>query len=207
MNKQATSALPARVVGLVMAGGLSSRMGHDKAAISLDSSAYKDLLSRTASILKDVLGEVYIAGRGRVDFPCFEDDIAGLGPVGGIATGLRIAGAACFALSCDLPFMSKEVVENLLDFRNSQSTDTLMTAYKQEETGFAEPLVAIYEYGSLPYFQACAQNRLLKITRIVPEEQQKHLVYSGSNSLPFFNINYPADLEVARRILAQSNAS
>ena len=195
------------VIGLIMAGGLSSRLGYDKASISLDSRQYSDLLGRTAAILKEVIGEVYIVGREYTGYPNYLDDVPGLGPVGGIATGLRHSGAACFVLSCDLPFMTKEIVEKLLYFRNLQPENILMTAYKQQETGFSEPLVAIYEHAALPYFQTCVERRLLKINRIVPIEQQAHLAYQSHESLPFFNINYPADLEVAKRILSVVDGS
>lgn len=195
-----------RVTGIVLAGGISSRMGQDKAALTLDIAEYADLLGRTAKLLHDLLGEVHIAGRHHPVYPSFADDVPGLGPVGGIATSLRNTGAACFALSCDLPFITMDVLRRLLEFRAARPPEVLMTAYCQEETGYSEPLVAIYEPGALPYFQEAVAGRLLKINRIVPRHLQRHLAYGREESLPFFNVNYPADLEIARRVLLQQAA-
>jgi molybdopterin-guanine dinucleotide biosynthesis protein A len=44
--------------------------------------------------------------------------------------------------------------------------------------------------------------RLLKISKVVPPEHQYLIPYGVKDSLPFFNINYPADLEIARRMMA-----
>ncbi|MFQ8889542.1 MAG: hypothetical protein ACLR7Z_15545 [Bilophila wadsworthia] len=33
---------------------------------------------------------------------------------------------------------------------------------------------------------------------VIPEELRTHVPYSRSEALPFFNINYPADFEIAR---------
>lgn len=201
-HSQFSSSLAARpITGVVMAGGLSSRMGQDKTQLSLNKAEYTDLLGRTARILQEVVGAVCIVGREHPDYPSFFDDEPGLGPVGGIATCLRRTGTACLVLSCDLPFMTTQVVRRLLELRNQSPAETLVTCYVQQETGYSEPLVAIYETGAFPYFQECANKRLLKINRIVPEERQQFLVYSMEESLPFFNVNYPADLEAARRIL------
>lgn len=203
MQNASEPSLSSCVTGIVLAGGLSSRLGQDKASLTLDIAEYADLLGRTAKLLRALLGEVYIAGRHHPDYPSFFDDVPGLGPVGGIATSLRNTGKACFALSCDLPFMDLDVLRRLLDFRAARPPGVLMTAYCQEETGYSEPLIAIYEYGALPYFQEAVDGRLLKITRIVPKELQRHLPYGREASLPFFNVNYPADLEIARRVLLQ----
>ena len=85
-----------RVLGLVLAGGRSSRFGSDKALAELDG---ETLLDRATSQLRTWCNEVRIAGRerGLPDWPR-----AGMGPLAGIAAGLRHAQAHGFAsvLSC-----------------------------------------------------------------------------------------------------------
>ena len=193
------------VVGAVLAGGLSSRLGHDKALIRLKNNESVDLLGNTAAMLHAVTGSVFIVGReSRSDFPSVKDRTPGLGPVGGIATALHHAGgAACFVLSCDLPFMNAELLQRLLLKRNERPAPTLMTAYQQEDTGHIESLVSIFEPGALPFFEQCLEQNRLKVTKTVPPEAQFLIPYSLEESLPFFNINYPADLELARRLLTQ----
>ena len=57
------------------------------------------------------------------------------------------------------------------------------------------------------YFERCAAARLLKTGLVVPPEEQLFIPYSVKDSLPFFNINYPVDLEVARRIMLTLGAA
>ena len=190
------------VTGVVLAGGLSSRLGHDKAVLRLHSDGKElNLLARSAALLEGVCGKVIIVGREVEGYTCYPDDAPGNGPVGGIATALRAAGTACLVLSCDMPFMDKAVLERLLRAHAERPSGSLSTCYRQRDTGHTESLVAIYEAEALPFFQSCLAEKWLKISRVVPPERQYFLVYSAEESLPFFNINYPADLEVARLMI------
>jgi molybdenum cofactor guanylyltransferase len=78
----------------------------------------------------------------------------------------------------------------------------LHTTFLQAETGFIEALVSIYELEALPLFERAVDDGMYKLSRVVPTEQQHCLPYVQQESLPFFNVNYPADLEMARRIIA-----
>ena len=190
------------LTGVVLAGGLSSRLGHDKALIRLQNGEVADMLARTVALLWEVADNVVVIGRQQPGYTCLPDIDPGNGPMGGIATALASSpGSACLVLSCDLPFMEKSVLEHLAAKRDQRPSGTLVTAYQQEDTGHTEALVAIYEPESLPLFQHCVTNRLLKISCVIPKENQYLIPYSAENSLPFFNINYPADLEIARRMM------
>lgn len=189
------------VTGVVLAGGLSSRMGRDKARLQLMRGEEPDLLASATKVLAPCCKRVIVVGRDHPAHECYPDSIPGSGPVGGIATALAISGTACMVLSCDLPFMEEDVVKKLMACRLARPDGALSTSYRQCDTGHVESLVAIYEYESLPYFQQCAKEKLLKISRVIPPERQHFLKYSIDEALPFFNINYPADLIVARKVL------
>jgi molybdopterin-guanine dinucleotide biosynthesis protein A len=196
------SAAKAPVTGVVLAGGLSSRLGRDKAALRLHGEDKAlDMLARSAALLKCVCGKVIIVGRQIAGYVCYLDALPGNGPLGGIATALQTTGTACLVLSCDLPFMEEAVLERLLRAHEARPAGTLSTAYKQRETGHIESLVAIYEVDVLPLFETCLDSKKLKISRILSAEQQHFLTYSTEEALPFFNINYPADLKVARLMI------
>lgn len=194
--------LPA-VRGLVLAGGLSSRLGHDKASLKIHSDVgITDLLERSMGLLRAVVDDVVIVGRDVDDYPSIPDLIARKGPVGGIASALAaFPGEAVLVLSCDLPFMNVSTLRKLLQERAEAPAGTLMTAYRQAETGHKEALVAIYEPGAAPFFLDCLYADRLKVSRVVPEERQYFIEYGADGSLPFFNINYPADLEVVKRLI------
>ena len=155
--------------GIVMAGGLSSRMGRNKFRLSIHGDG-KDMLERTVELL------------------------------GGFNSALRRLQKPILVLSCDLPFMDGPTLRRLLDAREARLPGTIMTTYQQEETGFIEALVAVYEPACLPWFDAAWEQGIRKFSVVIPEELRTHVTYSRSEALPFFNINYPADFEIARRL-------
>lgn len=193
------------LTGVVLAGGLSSRLGHDKAVIRLHGEHGPDLLVRTASLLSSLVDEVWISCRpGRcVEGPYLKihDEVEGLGPFGGVMTALHAARGPVLVLSCDLPFMDRPLLERLVAARNARAPGAVMTTFLQVETGFIESLVAIYEYECLPHFQRAQREGILKLSRVVTPELRQDIPYTQRESLPFFNVNYPADLEMARRII------
>lgn len=192
------------VVGVVLAGGKSSRLGRDKAGLRFSG---ETLLAVTAALLRRVTGEVLVIGRDPrplgVDAPWRLDDLPGQGPAGGILTALRATGKPCLALSCDLPFMDEETLRGLLDARANMPGDALMTTYRQVETGFVESLTAIYEPEAAPVLAEALARGERKLTAIFPERVRRHLPYRTDDSVrarAFFNVNFPLDLVRAREM-------
>ena len=130
-----------------------------------------------------------------------EDAEPSCGPVGGIASALAHANSDCLILSCDLPFMTQNNIEKLAKAWLNRKPDTLLCAYKQAETGKIENLVAVYAKQCLPILSDRLAKKLLKISMIIPQERQEHIEYKGQDALPFFNINYPADLRLAQEYM------
>ncbi|WP_156925281.1 molybdenum cofactor guanylyltransferase [Nitratidesulfovibrio termitidis] len=200
------------IVGVVLAGGLSTRLGQDKTRLHLHGDAAPGMLARTAALLHAVTGEVWISCRGNrpcpvsetgVDGPYYRlnDEVEGMGPFGGVITALRVAQGPVLVLSCDLPFMERAVLERLLAHRAARRPGAVMTTFQQVETGFIESLVAVYEFEALPLFRQALEDGERKLSRVVPPDLREHIPYTVREALPFFNINYPADLEMARRII------
>ncbi len=191
--------------GVVLAGGKSSRLGRDKARILFGG---KDLLARTADVLRSVADEVWVIGRDPadhgLDLPWRLDDIPGKGPAGGIITALRALRRPCLVLSCDLPFLEPGHLLPLLEARSACAEPVIMTTWGQLETQYIEALVAIYEPEALPVLEAAVARGEHKLSRIIPRERRCHVPYSQEQALPFFNINYPADLALMRKLEAQA---
>lgn len=194
------------ITGVVLAGGLSTRLGNDKTAIRLYGESEPDMLSRSCALLAEVADEVWISGRAHKPhapgYLWLCDEQEGLGPIGGVMTALRAAQGPVMVLSCDLPFMDAETLRKLVTRRGDRTESTLITTFLQVETGFIESLVAIYEFAALPYFEQAARNGVYKLSRVIDASARLYIPYTSRESLPFFNINYPADLEMARRIIA-----
>jgi len=186
------------LLGIVLAGGQSQRLGRDKCLIELGN---EDFVARTAALIAPFCSQTWIIGRNAsrhgLDVPWTLDDYPGKGPLGGILTGLRRAeGQACLVLACDLPFMDAATLEELIRCRENRPGKAVMTTFEQSETGFIESLVSIYEPQAAPFLSAGVENGIHKLSRLIPAEYRQSVVYSQDRSLPFFNVNYPCDLEL-----------
>jgi len=101
------------VVGAVLAGGQSRRMGRDKAMLDWDG---RSLLMRAVKVLESVFDEVLVVAprdRGYEDLgvQVVPDIRPGLGPLGGLHTALvHGRGKPLFILACDMPHVTDDLV-------------------------------------------------------------------------------------------------
>ncbi len=194
----------ADVLGLVLAGGKSRRLGRDKAGLLFFGG---NLLANAVMLLRRVVRDVLVAGRDPgpfgLDLPWLLDDPPGQGPAGGILTALRHTGMPCLAVSCDLPFMDEATLRRLLAVRDKRPEGTLMTTFRQEETGFVEALTSVYEAEAVSRLEEALARDVRKLSAIFPESVRCHAPYRTSDpaeARAFFNINFPMDLQKAREM-------
>ena len=155
-----------------MAGGLSSRMGRNKLRLSIHGDG-KDMLERTVELLGGFTDDVFVSCRAPEDaapFKAIPDEVDRQGPFGGVYSALRRLQKPILVLSCDLPFMDGPTLRRLLDAREARLPGTIMTTYQQEETGFIEALVAVYEPACLPWFDAAWKQGIRKFSVVIPED-------------------------------------
>lgn len=137
----------APIHGLILAGGSSSRMHRDKAALRYRG---RNQLDRTVELAGRYVAKVFVSVRAnqtadpmRAQRPMIVDSVAGTGPIVGIRSALAAhPDAAWLVLACDLPFLSDAALSQLLRERDSTS---LATAYLSTHDGLPEPLCAIWE--------------------------------------------------------------
>lgn len=138
------------IFGLVLAGGASSRMLRDKAALSYHG---KPQLQWTWDLLDELCERAFISVRAdqsrdplRAALPQIVDRLEDKGPIAGIeAAQATHPDVAWLVLACDLPFLSRAALEHLLAHRDPSR---LATAYRSSHDGLPEPLCAIYEPAS-----------------------------------------------------------
>ncbi len=103
---------PFAVSGYVLAGGKSSRMGHDKALLEL---AGKTLLEHAVHKLRRVCGEVHVLGAQAAlaaYAPLVPDLHPGCGPLGGMEAALQHARHEwSLILPVDVPFLPLRLLE------------------------------------------------------------------------------------------------
>jgi molybdopterin-guanine dinucleotide biosynthesis protein A len=133
--------------GLVLAGGASTRMRTDKAALQYHGQPQLqwafELVSKFcaasfASVRPDQRTDAARAGH-----PQIVDRQPGIGPIAGISAALlEHPKAAWLVLACDLPFLTERTLEHLIANRDAGK---VATAYRSAHDGLPEPLCAIWE--------------------------------------------------------------
>ena len=133
--------------GLVLAGGASTRMGRDKAALAYHG---RSQLEWTYELLSEVCAATFVSVRPdqrddptRAMFPQVVDLQPGIGPIAGITAALQQHPKAAWLIAaCDLPFMTHGVLTQLIKQREPSA---IATAYRSAHDALPEPLCAIWE--------------------------------------------------------------
>ncbi|WP_354625713.1 molybdenum cofactor guanylyltransferase [Psychromonas sp. MME2] len=103
------------IVGIVLAGGLSTRMGKDKANLKL---AERTLLSRAVTLLDGLDFSATFVSGNYPEYDCIKDISVNNGPLSGIhacATALYPHYDALFIIPVDMPLLVKEHCLQLLE--------------------------------------------------------------------------------------------
>lgn len=155
--------------GLILAGGESSRMGTDKAFLEI---AGVPFWQQSVRLLQTFTSEIVISCHPEnfdtIDWPDKTKDqaaYAGHGPISGILSAMELYPGPWLLLACDYPLLTAEDIRFLLSHRD---TEAVATVFQHPESGFAEPLIGIYESGFLPllknYF-ASGKDSMQKLLR------------------------------------------
>lgn len=186
--------------GLLLTGGLSERMGRDKARISYRG---EPEAARAARLLVETVGEVFVsvrpgqeAERTELGLPLLVDRHLDLGPAGGLLSALESDPAAAWlVLGCDLPFVEADTLAALLAGRDPWA---VATAFDSESDGLPEPLCAVWEPRS--------RQRLLGFFAQGSACPRRTLLHSATKRLPprpgaLLNVNRPDEADDALRRL------
>jgi molybdopterin-guanine dinucleotide biosynthesis protein A len=188
----------------VQAGGKSSRMGEDKALIRL---AGIPLIERVLARIDGLADEILITTNRpetltHLNLRMVGDEIPGAGALHGLKTALVAArGEVVLVLSCDTPFVSRELLEHLLS--RAHETDAIVPKHGDKY----EPLQAVYNRARcLPAVEAAlisGERRMVSFysqVHVLPIEEHV-LTELDPSGLSFFNVNTAEDLERAEQLL------
>ncbi|MCJ2165195.1 MULTISPECIES: molybdenum cofactor guanylyltransferase [unclassified Pseudodesulfovibrio] len=196
------------IAGIILAGGLGTRMGHVKKAFMEISG--KTILDRLLAVYRPLFPEILISARDRkdyimYDFPVVEDRFEARSSLTGIHAGLHAMTASHgFMAACDGPFLQAGLVQRLLA-EVSPDVDVVVPI---KEDGYCEPLCAVYSKRCLPFIEAQLKRGDFRIIeffdRVKVKEVPVALLRQGDpHQVSFFNVNSPEDLKQAELLAAE----
>ena len=184
------------VVGFVLAGGRSLRMGRDKALLSWGET---DLLGHALARLRRVTDDVRIlcgpspryVDRG---VPVVVDRVADAGPIAGIAAGLaECGGRPGLFVAVDLPLVPVTLLDRMAGL--ASSWDAVVPVSPRGP----EPLCAVYAPSCLAPILRRVAGGEKRMTSFWPDVRVRELgppqlQAFGDPERLFHNVNAPADL-------------
>jgi molybdenum cofactor guanylyltransferase len=189
--------------GFVLAGGLSSRMGANKALLELNGAT---LVEHTRNLLARLCERVCILGP--VDLyghlgECFPDSYSGCGPLAGIHAALQNTRTRFNLITAvDTPFLTEDFLGFMLE--NAEASRPPAAVTVPEVAGYVQPLCAVYTPDFLPAAEAALKAGRYKIVPLFSEVEtlvltEAQLSRFALDSGMFDNLNTPEDYEKARR--------
>ena len=201
-----------QVAAFVLAGGFSSRMGREKSLLEF---AGEPLVVRTARLVAPLVAEVTVVGpperyaalglRAIGDMnPGGRSGIEAVQtPLAGIATALTATAMPWnVILACDLPYLTAEWLDWLLDRAADSSAQIVMPRTARGP----EPLAATYRRECAAPIVAALQRGVRKVIGAMAEFQMEYLSEGDWSQLDpegrvLRNMNAPSDYQEARKCL------
>jgi molybdopterin-guanine dinucleotide biosynthesis protein A len=185
------------VSGLILAGGESSRYGKNKALVKVNGIP---LIERVSRVMKSIFQEVILITNTPDEYsflklPMYEDLIKGLGPLGGLFTGLtRMANDTGFFVGCDMPSLNSGLIRHIVEIRDD--CDVIVPRI----SGMMEPLHALYSKGCLPAIRELIDSRKYQTVQFFSEVSVKYvdegLIRRFDPEIRcFYNINEPQQIK------------
>ena len=195
------------ILGAILAGGQSKRMGKDKIFLELNN---KKLIEHTLDKVKKYLKEVIIITNQDNEFfsknnlTTVKDCIEGqLGPLVGILTAMKWAKENLNKCSwiatfpCDTPFFPESIIKSFIE--ESEKKESLILCASSH--GRKHNIFGLW---SLDLYDKLKDDLINKKVRKVQDWTEKNkiknLEFEFKDYDPFFNINTKEDLEFAKQL-------
>lgn len=185
-----------KIIGVILAGGNSERMGQDKAMIELGSQrlidiVFKRLMAQTAYVITNAPMPIIT---GIINVPDLEPELKG--PLAGLLAAFTWAeenigsSYAIVTVAVDTPFFPTDLVARL-----ESSSDAMITSHKGE----IQPTFGFWPdnaFGALTIYRQT--HKQPSIRDFAKRYNVQQVAFEGEHD--FFNINTPEDLVRARKL-------
>ncbi|UCE63637.1 MAG: molybdenum cofactor guanylyltransferase [Nitrospirota bacterium] len=196
------------ISGVLLAGGKSRRMGQDKRHLMISG---KSLFNHALHVLESVFSEIIIVVDtissvvSEINHRVVTDLIPDKGSAGGLFTGLTYSpNPQVFAVACDMPFLNPAVIKKICDM--SDSTDVTMVKLSNG----LHPMHSVYSKGCLPVLRRMIEADQLRLQDLLLQKELETKILGPEvvqdidpQFKSFLNVNTPADVKVAERLILQ----
>ncbi len=198
-----------KIVAIIIAGGLSRRMGGGHKALRL--LAGRPMISHVWTIIAPQVAQLALNVNGPSEgftalfpgTPILEDTHVNQGPLGGVLVGLRWAaqrGATrLLTVPGDTPFLPHDLVNRLIEEMFKNQTPVVCA----RSAGHLHPLVCIWDVALISCLMTFLEKDNLRIKDFLLKNLVKIVDFSATPLDHFMNMNTLADMQAAERI-AQS---
>ena len=196
------------ILGAILAGGQSRRMGKDKLFLELDN---KKLIEHSIDKVKKYLKQVIIITNQNNEFfkknnlTTVKDCIAGqLGPLVGILTAMKWAKENTNKYSwvatfpCDTPFFPESIIKSFIH-ESEKKESLLLSASSHGRKHNIFGLWSLDLYDKLK--NDLVNKKIRKVQDWTEKNKIKNLEFEFKDYDPFFNINTKDDLEFAKKLI------
>jgi len=195
---------------IILAGGKSSRLGHDKV---LETIGKRSLLEQTISRVSPLCDELIIVTAQKQAVPdltshpnlkVVHDILPFKGPLVGIYTGLtESTSPRSLVVATDMPFLNENLLRHLLQL--AADFDLVVPRIRNR----LEPLHAVYSKNCLAPMESMIKQDKLCVNKLTQSVKTRYVEAAeierfDPDYLSFFNINTEADLEKARKLAGGS---
>lgn len=191
----------------LLAGGLSTRMGEDKAfAPFREGTLLEWMRDRLAPLFRHVFVVVRDPSRfHRLGLPVVNDALPEVGSAVGVYSAtLASPTERVLCVACDMPFVPPRLIRALAEM--SEGFDVFVPRHG----GYLQPLCAVYSKRTLDAYLEFIRSGGRRIFDIYPALDTGYLDMDdgrfGDPDELFVNVNTPEELEAARRRLAEKEA-
>ena len=195
------------ILGAILAGGQSKRMGKDKLFLEINN---KKLIEHTIDKVKKYLKEVIIITNQDNEFfsknnlITVKDCIEGqLGPLVGILTAMKWAKENLTKCSwiatfpCDTPFFPESIIRSFI--KESEKKESLILCASSH--GRKHNIFGLWSLDLYDKLQDDLINKKVRKVQDWTEKNKiKNLEFKFKDYDPFFNINTQEDLEFAKKL-------
>ena len=196
------------IVGAILAGGQSKRMGKDKLFLELNN---KKLIQYTIDKVKKYLKKVIIITNQDNEFfnknnlITVKDCIDGqLGPLVGILTAMKWAkensnqSSWIATFPCDTPFFPENIIKNFIqESKKKESLIFCANSHGRKHNIFGLWSTDLYD----KLKDDLINKKIRKVQDWTEKNKIKNLEFEFKDYDPFFNINTKEDLEFAKKLI------